>query len=714
MRVRFGFLALLLFPALALPGQAIPDSLFRADQRMLDTAKTMSQDSAFQFLAPYLAQRYRSGNWTQSLAEGYHKIASDLQRIGNNLTGLSYVDTALTIRPTLPDTKHLQFARSYFVKGALLTQLNAYHLATEWSERAVAELNTGFAAGEQHADLEIMLGYFHQHSGRVALLNYDFDLAERRLAQAETILETYPDDWTAFDVLVDRGNMNVRKENFPTAITAYEEVFRLAAASEDQLYVRIALFNLALSHSQLGNRTEANRLFDELRGDFREIPPQERDLQYYSFLGNFYGESLKHQLRTGRFRDTEALLQDGLEAFRYEFPTGLGGARGELLTAAAQVADQKGNAVRADSLLRAAFASLVDGYNPSGQKFLPILADRTIYGQRELLFALATARDLSREESTEAGLLDAMAASYTIDTLLQRFREQFNLTGSFGHFLRQQRHHYVTAVDIALQLYRRTGKPEYLTTAYGFVATEKGNLLRRYLTSPGLARSFGVPDDLLQRQRNLELTILALESAVVNKEETITLRDSLLRLNTELQLLKTDLKTNYPAFTRALQGYAPIDPINIQRQLADDQQLIEFFLTPDSVYAFTLTSATGLGVRVLPRPRDLEALISGTVRGSPEAASGYDQLLADILEPGLRRVQLIPDGELWALPFQALRLPDGRFLIEEYAISYAYASSLLFDETQRKTAVAELENFRGFGIDYTDLVGRLTASGNRS
>jgi CHAT domain-containing protein len=42
-------------------------------------------------------------------------------------------------------------------------------------------------------------------------------------------------------------------------------------------------------------------------------------------------------------------------------------------------------------------------------------------------------------------------------------------------------------------------------------------------------------------------------------------------------------------------------------------------------------------------------------------------------------VVIVPDGALWELPFQALRPRDGRFLIEDVAVSYAPSLSVLRD-----------------------------------
>jgi CHAT domain-containing protein/Tfp pilus assembly protein PilF len=46
------------------------------------------------------------------------------------------------------------------------------------------------------------------------------------------------------------------------------------------------------------------------------------------------------------------------------------------------------------------------------------------------------------------------------------------------------------------------------------------------------------------------------------------------------------------------------------------------------------------------------------------------QPLAQALPAGTRRLFLAPDGELALLPFEALRLEDGRYLVEQYQLSY--------------------------------------------
>jgi CHAT domain-containing protein len=72
--------------------------------------------------------------------------------------------------------------------------------------------------------------------------------------------------------------------------------------------------------------------------------------------------------------------------------------------------------------------------------------------------------------------------------------------------------------------------------------------------------------------------------------------------------------------------------------------------------------------------REFRGLIRGREEGVGNAARDlYDLLLQPIHDAlaGTTRLVIVPDGPLWSLPFQALRSQDGRYLIQQCAVSYA-------------------------------------------
>ncbi|MEM9260988.1 MAG: CHAT domain-containing protein, partial [Bacteroidota bacterium] len=409
----------------------------------------------------------------------------------------------------------------------------------------------------------------------------------------------------------------------------------------------------------------------------------------------------------------------GLEYAWEEFPSGKSRYFGTLYTYAALAKTEEGNFAVADSLFLLGAESLMNEYTPTGPAQVPIIANRAIYAQEEMLELLEGRRDAYRTAYAAGdtdGLEKALLTSQTLDTLLRRGRQQLSLTASVGLFLQIEKRHTEAAIDIALQQYRRTGEEVYLRSAYQFVSGQKSNLLRQYLTAPNLAQSFGVPQATVDKKTDLELRVLIAEKALSDAAESQkqALRAEVLQLNQKLVELRNQLANDYPAFSRALRGYPPVDIDAARASLAGDQLVIEYFIAEDSIYAFTISQAVGLSYQVFPRPDNLTGSIQEVVEGGAAAGALFGQLVEPLLVTGITRLQFIPDGDLWRLPFAALRPAQDRFLIQDYAISYAYAAPLLFDPTLLQAAGRTEEAFQGYGIDYIDLLDQLNASQQRS
>jgi len=137
--------------------------------------------------------------------------------------------------------------------------------------------------------------------------------------------------------------------------------------------------------------------------------------------------------------------------------------------------------------------------------------------------------------------------------------------------------------------------------------------------------------------------------------------------------------------------------------LTPDSALIEYFIGNEQAFAFWLTR-NSLGLARLPGPESLNSLVSNyldflTLESSKGfvGQKGGEKLFEILIGPfkerlnsGIKKIIIIPDGILNYLPFEALvrtatRLKDdksgekrsGRFLVEDYEISYAPSASCL-------------------------------------
>jgi CHAT domain-containing protein/tetratricopeptide (TPR) repeat protein len=137
----------------------------------------------------------------------------------------------------------------------------------------------------------------------------------------------------------------------------------------------------------------------------------------------------------------------------------------------------------------------------------------------------------------------------------------------------------------------------------------------------------------------------------------------------------------------------PLDAARAAALLTDsDTALLDFMETDENVYLFAFTKTGGrarsrqpvspLKIYILGADRgDLyarvmrfqEAIASRSDDAQAQARELYGLMLKPAQEQIAARKHLViaPDAVLWNLPFQALRTEDGRYLIENYAVSYA-------------------------------------------
>jgi CHAT domain-containing protein/tetratricopeptide (TPR) repeat protein len=120
--------------------------------------------------------------------------------------------------------------------------------------------------------------------------------------------------------------------------------------------------------------------------------------------------------------------------------------------------------------------------------------------------------------------------------------------------------------------------------------------------------------------------------------------------------------------------------------------IIEFVVGDQRTWAFLIDAA---GVRAFQLPassaeiarevRNFRGRLAGRdLRADESARRLYDDVLGPLRDgiKGKAEFTIVPDGVLWDLPFQALRSPASRYVIEDAAVSYAPSVTVL-RETMR-------------------------------
>jgi CHAT domain-containing protein len=120
-----------------------------------------------------------------------------------------------------------------------------------------------------------------------------------------------------------------------------------------------------------------------------------------------------------------------------------------------------------------------------------------------------------------------------------------------------------------------------------------------------------------------------------------------------------------------------------------DRRTWAFFIDASGIRAFQLaarSAAISAGVR------EFRARLAGRdLRTDESARRLYDEVLGPLQDVihGKTELTIVPDGVLWDLPFQALKSPANRYVIEDAAVSYAPSVTVLREVMRvRRTARA--------------------------
>lgn len=222
---------------------------------------------------------------------------------------------------------------------------------------------------------------------------------------------------------------------------------------------------------------------------------------------------------------------------------------------------------------------------------------------------------------------------------------------------------------------------------------------RRSASQLMTARELEQDDGLRRNLMLLNRQVIRAQAGRAGEAEVRRLRNQRVEARLDYELFRARLYINHPE----LAGRRPDETDGFESEDGDrlsllpDEAALEFMVTDEKTYLFVLTKKGGAdGSRVAQTAapdfehkvyqidigaNELKTLINNfRVRIShPEGVVGrrprelYELLLGRAREQlaGKKSLIVIPDGVLWNLPFQALMTAEGRYLLEDFAISYA-------------------------------------------
>lgn len=206
-----------------------------------------------------------------------------------------------------------------------------------------------------------------------------------------------------------------------------------------------------------------------------------------------------------------------------------------------------------------------------------------------------------------------------------------------------------------------------------------------------------VKGDLQEEEEVLKARVNA--SVAAELEDTATAGEvpsaDLRKLEEEYDAFVTKAKRDHKELA-SLMSVEPSKLKDVQALLEPEQTVIQYFVTPEKVFVWVVSKNRLNALTVTISQKDLAQKVEVLRKSIAEIkpVGEYQSLARNVYEllirPALPHVQgreliVVPHGVLHYLPFQALYSSQGRYLVEDYSVSYLSSASLMqFTKAKRR------------------------------
>jgi CHAT domain-containing protein len=240
-----------------------------------------------------------------------------------------------------------------------------------------------------------------------------------------------------------------------------------------------------------------------------------------------------------------------------------------------------------------------------------------------------------------------------------------------------------------LELLLATGTADARRKAFDVLEMYRGRAMADALAQAAIPGSDPSTDPLVAKSREVNRAIAVSEGSLAGMADNPKKVQEALRMAehvAELRSVEREIRARNPAY--AVAGYPePVTVDQVAAVLKPEEALLSYSLGPQQSYLFIVTKES-FSVAVLPDEKTIASLaadfrnLAARRQGADERVvtrSLYDTLVlpAAAVLVGRTTVNVVPDGILNLLPFEAFRAPDGTFLVERFVFVYNSSATVL-------------------------------------
>ncbi|MCB0706867.1 MAG: CHAT domain-containing protein [Saprospiraceae bacterium] len=322
--------------------------------------------------------------------------------------------------------------------------------------------------------------------------------------------------------------------------------------------------------------------------------------------------------------------------------------------------------------------------------------------------------------SDEQEGLEAALNTYDLTiSLIDSLRADYVLESSQLIWGKKFKQIYGEAAEVARRLNVRGGSDQYLEQAFAYIEKSKSSILLDALKSSEGKILGGVPDSLIQKEKDFSVSIAYYEKAFLEADEEAQknqFEGYLAAQKLGLANLKEEIQLEYPTYHQLkfetttlsiseVQNFLPNDKTAFIEYFMDDHNAMAFFITKKEVKLIPLEKSAIIRPLVSELSQQLTHIDSFQI--NPEKALDqynntaftlYEKLFESIIspekQPDYSNIILVADGRLNTIPFEVLntqrimeasgdfgKLP---YLMDQFQIRYTYSAALMIKNKEQQ------------------------------
>jgi CHAT domain-containing protein/tetratricopeptide (TPR) repeat protein len=635
-------------------------------------------------------------------------------RKGQLDSALIYTNKAVVLLEAIQPTDSTFLANSYQSLGIINKLLGKYNNAIDFY--GYAELIY------KERDENSLLAIVYSNKANIFYIQQDYIKAEDYQKQAIRILER---DSIKFkrqlrNFYNNLANVFKKKSEFRKAIYFYNKSLKLKEKKDSY----VSYGNLAICYQNLNNRQKAKTFYKLAIQTARESikstnPKLAQQLMYYAiFLGN-----------QKNIEKSVILFDEALKIYQNNF----GQKHPDIsscLNAIGEMYLQNSNLDSALLYFQKSLIALSPNFKNNNLNSNPKISE--VFSQTHLLRSLknkanALAIRANRDKSLEDYKLSLLAYE-NVSNLFTNIRLGYVSEESKLLLADNEFETFSNALETCFNLYNLTNNPEYIEKAFYYSESGKSSILNESMRNANALNIGGIPDSLITLEKSLEKSIWSFEEIIYEETKRKTPNENklsywnkyLFEEKQKYSELLVYLETNFTDYHTFKYKKAETSIVQIQHEISQDESVIEFFLTDNSLYTFLIQKN-----KVLLNKGKTDSAFHKNLTSVIRSASdnnfsyhGFNEFnefqnasyrvyknLFGAIENEIKQDNLIiiPDGILAYLPFEVLTTVNNNFqkinyknlsyLIYQNAISYAHSANFISTIRTKKVASKNIAAF---------------------